>query len=96
MIERTEHGTLVAKREGIYTVYVFQLDDGQYTMCTKLPNWGNYNLDIGNSGYLTTQYAEAGELYFDRHEQVNKMFQYTNTYFKEFIKDNNYIKEIMI
>ena len=96
MIEKTEHGTLVAKREGIYTVYVFQLDSGQYTMCTKLPNWGSYNLDIGNSGYLTTQYAEAGELYFDRHEQVNKMFQYTNTYFKEFIKDNNYIKEIMI
>jgi hypothetical protein len=95
MIEQTEHGVLVAKKEGIYTVYVFQLDAGQYIMCTKLPNWGNYNLDIGQSGYITTQYAEAGELYFDRHDQTTKMFQYTNMYFKEFIKDNK-VKEIVI
>lgn len=89
MTEETNHGKLVALKQGIYTVYVFQLDDSSYIMCTKLPNWGDYNLNIGDSGYITTQSYMAGETYFDRKTESPQFIMYTNVYFKEFIKDIN-------
>lgn len=85
------HGKLVAKRDGTYTVYVFQIDDGSYRMCTKLPNWGPYNIQIGDEGFLTIEEAVAGETYYDRNTDTNQIYKFTNVYFKEFIKDNKQI-----
>lgn len=97
MIEETFHGKLKAKKEGIYTVYVFQKNTGQYVMCTKLPNWGaEYNLQVGSSGYVTIQHFEAGEKYYERDSDVEKIVKHTNIYFKEFIQDTNQNQKIIL
>lgn len=90
MTEETILGTLVAKKTGIYTVYVFQSEDGSYRMCTKLPNWGEeYNLNIGDKGFVTMQTFIAGESYYNRASDKNETIRFTNVYFKEFLKENN-------
>ena len=51
----------------MYTTYVFQDDENNYHMCTKLPNWGSeYNLNKGDSGFITMQEFIGGEQYYDR------------------------------
>lgn len=88
MTEKTYHGTLVGKKMSKYTVYVFQLDDGTYSMCTLLPNWGSeYNIDKGDSGFVTEINVKAGETYYDRVTGESKIYQYDKTYLQEFIKD---------
>ncbi|MDO4465551.1 MAG: hypothetical protein Q4C49_00875 [Bacillota bacterium] len=96
MIEETNHGTLVAKKDGIYTIYVFQKDNSEYLMCTKLPNWGPYPLKIGDSGFITTQYFTAGEVFYDRNSNTERTIQYTNLYFKEFIPDAEKTQEVLL
>lgn len=88
MTEETTHGELVAKRDGLYTVYVFRSDSGKLIMCTKLPNWGPYDLKVGETGYLTTQFFKAGEKVFDREHNSERVINFTNMYFKEFVSDN--------
>lgn len=81
----------------MYTVYVFQIDDDSYRMCTKLPNWGaEYNLQIGDSGFVTTQAFEAGESFYNRKTDKNETVQFTNVYLKEFIKDNTKTQDIIL
>lgn len=88
MTEKTIHGKVVAQKTGIYTVYVFQDDEGNYHMCTKLPNWGSeYNLKIGDSGFVTMQEFIGGEQYYDRGTESYQTIRFTNVYFKDFIKD---------
>ena len=58
-------------------------------MCTKLPNWGEeYNLNIGDEGFITMQTFIAGESYYNRASDKNETIRFTNVYFKEFLKDN--------
>lgn len=83
----TTHGKLVAFKSGLYTIYVFQQDNSEYLMCTKLPNWGAYNINIGDSGFLTYEFANAGDKYFERDTGEEKIYKFTNIYFKDFIKD---------
>lgn len=96
MTEETFHGKLVAKRTGRYTVYVFQTDDKQYKMCTKLPNWGIYNINIDDTGFVTTQDFVAGEQYFNRNTNTTETARFTNVYFKEFIPDIQGDEEIKL
>jgi hypothetical protein len=95
MIETT-HAKLVAVKTGIYTIYVFQKDNLEYVMCTKLPNWGVYDIKIGDSGFLTYEFANAGEEYFDRDTNERHIYKFTNVYFKDFIKDNENRDEIIL
>lgn len=94
MKDKTFYGELVAKKEGTYTLYVFQ-DDTQYIMCTKLPNW-NINVNIGDKGYVTTEEVCAGEKYYEPNTQQEKTYQYSNIYIKNFIKDNNNKSDIIV
>ena len=89
---------LVAKKSGIFTVYVFKnLDTSEYIMCTKLPNWDFGDIDIGKSGFLTYENAIAGEKYFNPKNQSFEVYNYTKMYFKNFIEDiNNNIEEIKV
>jgi len=64
---KTEKGRLVAKKEGIYTIYVFEIDTGGYIMCTRLPNWDVPDIPIEVSGFFTYIEAIAGETYFFNH-----------------------------
>ena len=66
-------------------------------MCTKLPNWGaEYNLQIGDIGFVTMQTYEAGEKYYDRLTDATYTIKFTNIYFKEFIKDNIITDKIIL
>lgn len=97
MTEETIHGKVVAKRKGLYTVYVFQIDDNSYRMCTLLPHWGNeYDLEIGETGFLTIQSYIAGEKYYNRHANKEELIQFTNVYLKEFIKDKIKTQDIIL
>lgn len=81
----------------MYTVYVFQEDNGTLKMCTKLPNWGpEYNLKIDDSGFVTIQYFMAGEKFYNRITEEETTVRFTNVYFKEFIKDNNKSEDIIL
>lgn len=58
-------------------------------MCTLLPNWGvEYDLNVGDSGFITIEYCKAGEKYYDRRFDQFRTIQYSNAYLKEFIRDN--------
>ena len=72
MIE-TVKGKLVAKKVGIYLVYVFELGIDKYIMCTQLPNWDISQITIGDIGYITYEDAIAGDKYFDP-KQDNLIF----------------------
>ena len=92
----TIHCKLVGQKFGIYTVFVFQDDNGNYHMCTKLPNWGSYSININDTGFLTYETAIAGDKYFDRQTGTYKVYQYTNNYFQDFILDfKNDVKIIL-
>lgn len=79
---------LLAKKTGIYSVYVFKnLDTSEYVMCTKLPNWDFGDINIGEEGFLTFENAIAGEKYFNPKSQTFGIYNYTKTYFKNFIQD---------
>lgn len=95
MTTKTVHGKLVAKKDGLYTVYVFQLDNNEYIMCTKLPNWGSFQIQLDDTGFVTVEEAYQGEEYIDRITQEKKNYSFSNIYFKDFVKDNN-IKEIIL
>ena len=87
MTEETIHCKLVAKRDGMYTVFVFEISYDKYIMCTKLPNWGPINIKIGDSRFLTYQAVESGDSYYDRDTGEQKTFKFSNIYFKDFVKD---------
>jgi len=97
MIETTVHAKLIAKKDGIYTVYVFQENNEKLHMCTKLPNWGlEYNLRLGDEGFVTMQYVTAGEQFYNRLTNETSTIKFTNNYFKEFIKDNPQFDKIIL
>lgn len=92
---KTTHSKLIAKKSGIYTVFVFQEDDGNLIMCTKLPNWGPINIGIGDSGFLTYDTIIAGEKYYDRKTGKETIYKFSNIYFQDFLKDDVKTKVIL-
>lgn len=67
-------------------------------MCTKLPNWGSeYDLNNGDSGFVTMQEFVGGEQYYDRVTESYQTVRFTNVYLKDFIRDTkNENKEIIL
>ena len=98
MNEIAIRATLVAKKYGLYTVYVFRnLDTQEYLMCTKLPNWDSNDISYGVSGFLTYENAIAGQKYFNPRSQIFGVYNYTKMYFKNFIEDSQHnLEEIKI
>ena len=89
----TIQAKLVAKREGQYTVYVFQnLDEpdnswDRYISVTRCPNWECFEeMNIGIEGYLTFEPVEAGSQYFDSHAEEYNFYKYSGIYFINFVK----------
>jgi hypothetical protein len=77
---------LVAAKCGTYTMYVFKkLEDGEYIMCTKLPNWQTPDVNIGDIGFLQYQEVKAGEPFFNLGSQRTDIYKYSNIYFVNFI-----------
>lgn len=93
-MDETYYGKVIAKKEGLYTLYVFQVDS-KYIMCTKLPNW-SINIDIDDIGYFTIEEVTAGDKYFDPETNTEKVYQYSNVYLKNFIKENINKEHILV
>lgn len=102
MEEITIHGKLVAKfiDIGNYITYVFenlefQHPDDKYIMCVQFPNWDQFEINIGDSGYINVRYVKEGISQWYDGSKMNT-YKYTNVIFLKFIKepktlDNNYI-----
>ena len=85
---------LVAKKEGMYTIYVFQnLQNNEYIMCTKLPNWDFGNISLGERGFLTYENAIAGQSYYNPKTEQFNIYNYTKLYFKKFYKRRCFNKQ---
>lgn len=87
MKSKTIKGKLIAKQDGIYTLYVFELNENEFVMCTKLPNWDVSPINIGDIGFVTFEEAVAGEKYFNPKTEDYHVYNYTNVYFKNFLKE---------
>jgi len=84
---------LLAIREGLYTVYVFKnLENDEYIMCTRLPNWQVPNIEIEDEGFLEYVTVKAGEEYFDPSTETFIKYKYSNIYFINFILKTNVLK----
>ncbi len=83
------YGELIALREDIgnYIVYVFRdLDTNEYEMCTRLPNWNEPNLQIGDRGYVEIEDVYAGySTYLDIKTGEICAYKYDNNYFRSFV-----------
>lgn len=83
---------LVAAKLGVYTIYVFKkmnVEEEEYIMCTKLPNWQTPDINIGDIGYLQYQEVKAGETFYNLESQDTGIYKYSNIYFNNFIKQSD-------
>jgi hypothetical protein len=93
-VEKIISAKLIAIRDGVYTMYVFRnLDNDEYLMCTKLPNWQTPDIIVGDCGFLQVEIVKAGEEYYDLENNKQSKYLYSNIYFKNFIKNTVEITE---
>lgn len=84
-------GKVVAKRDGMYELIVFQnLDEHdnslfRYITTTRLPNWEGQTPSFGDIGYVECEYVNAGDEYWNRSTQAVDSYNYTACYFIHFI-----------
>lgn len=89
--EITYHVKLIAKDGIDYINYVFEnLEyesvDYKYIMCVRFPNWDCYSISLGDVGYATVKYVEAGvDKWYDGFNFVP--YNYTNIVFLKFIPE---------
>lgn len=93
MLELIKKVQLLAVREGTYTNYVFKnLDDNEYIMCTRLPNWAVPDVKIGDKGFLQYQIVKAGDVYITPiGEEI--AYKYSNIYFINFVIETDNINK---
>jgi hypothetical protein len=97
MREITVLAKLLAIREGTYTMYVFKnLENGEYLMCTRVPNWNSPEVSIGEEGFLKIEIVKAGEEYYNPATGVSTKYLYSNVYFKNFILKSDIINSEII
>jgi hypothetical protein len=83
---------LLAVRDGVYTVYVFKvLNEENYVMCTRLPNWQVPEISIGDQGFLQYQIVNAGDKYVTPDGEKD-IFRYSNCYFINFVNKSDIVK----
>lgn len=88
---------LIAVRQGNYTNYVFKnLENNTYVMCTKLPNWQTPDVQIGDTGFLKYEEVVAGEKYFNPATQTHQVYNYSNVYFENFVKESDIVNTNII
>jgi hypothetical protein len=102
----TVHSQLVASENDLmgYITYVFKSLEAdvpfgsRYLMLTRCPNWDAEPINIGDKGYVTYDYVEAGKDKWYCPETGQMIpYNYTNIYFKKFVKEvDNYKKDIII
>lgn len=70
---------------GGYITYVFKcLEDSEYIMCTRFPNWDHRKINIGDKGFLSFLEIRAGiDTWFDGREMIP--YKYNNIQFLKFV-----------
>ena len=88
---------LIAERESHYSIYVFKnLEESEYIMCTRVPNWNTPTVNIGMKGFLEYIIVDAGDEYTTPEQEVVK-YKYPNCYFINFVnKADEISKEIIL
>lgn len=85
----TCYAKLVAKQVDHfnYTTLVFQdLNTLEYIMCVMFPNWEQSVINLGDKGFVTTKYVQAGiDKWFDGTNFIP--YKYTNVIFIKFIRE---------
>lgn len=79
--------TLVARRESNgYITYVFKVSFDKYIMCTRLPNWHGQNIEIGQEGYMTYSFIQAGiDKWYNAEKDRFENYVYSANYFTDFV-----------
>jgi len=89
----TLHAKMVAKQDDFYPLMVFQnLDERdnsllRYITVTLLPNWNGKLPELNEVGFLSCEYVDAGEEYYQRRTGNKEQYKYTSCYFLNFIKE---------
>jgi hypothetical protein len=87
---------LVAQKEepGGYEVLVFQdLEDKQYLMCTKLPNWNTKTPNLNDIGYLQAREFIGGQdTWYNTSTGKQIPYCYTGVYFWNFIQKEEKVR----
>ena len=92
MLSLIRNVKLLAKREDNYTVYVFQdLDNSEFIMCTRLPHWQTPDINVGAEGYLHYNMVTAGETYYHPDTNTHVKYNYTNSYYVNFVNRSDKI-----
>lgn len=92
MVDKVIRVKLQAIKEGVYTMYVFKnLEDSNYVMCTRLPNWQTPDISIGDVGFLNYQVVKAGEEYYNPTTEEQIKYSYSNIYFINFVRESEII-----
>lgn len=83
---------LIAMRDEQYTIYVFKdLENSDYIMCTRLPNWQTPTIELGAKGFLEYHTVNAGDEYITPYgEKV--YYRYSNSYFINFVNNLDAVK----
>lgn len=78
-------------------MYVFKnLENNNYIMCTKLPNWQTPDVEIGDEGFLKYESVKAGESYYDPESGEAHIYKYSNVYFLNFVKKTEIVNDTII
>ena len=94
-METTIKVVLLAKKTGIYTIYIFlNLDTNEYIDIKQPPNF-DININKGQEGYLTYVYAKEGDEYYNPKTETKERYKYTNNFIRNFVPIHKKI-EILI
>lgn len=100
MLIKTIHAQLIALKEdvGDYVTLVFyDIDNGEYVMCTKHPNWECVLPTVFETGYLQYRQFEAGvDTWYDTTSESWVCYKYTDLYFWDFVKESDKEPDIYI
>lgn len=87
----TIYAKLVACKEdpGGYVKYVFQnIENGEYLLCTKFPNWETPPIKIFATGYLKYKEIIAGkETWYDHVSGTFIPYKYDTDQFIDFVEE---------
>ena len=90
---------IMAIQDGTYSNYVFQnlelpeTNEYRYITITKCPNWNcPEQLKVGDVGFVTYEFANAGDTYLEASTNEHKQYKYNAYYFMNFIKQKEDIK----
>jgi len=77
-----------------YTTYVFEnLNTGDFVMCSRCPNWRGDEPRVMQDGYVEFKDVKGGvDTYFEASSGQHKFYQYTATYFLNFVPITHVLK----